>query len=411
MSLKGLRNMNDLDPMILQRIRNARDALSRPTHLAEGLEGLFYGEEFYAIEQRTLFPRSWCAVGVAAAIAEPGDMLPVDLAGWPILLVRGQDHGIRAFHNICRHRAMKLVGAPCRHPLIRCPWHSWSYNLKGELLATPEIGGAGTNAVDGFDKAALGLKSIPVGIWMDYIFVNLDGRAPPFAEHIRPAVALLDDLNLQDLRHGGRLDEIYAGNWKLSTEGGIEDYHLPFGHPQLESQAFRNTTACFADGVYTGGWVDMGGHASGDKSPPTRPWDSAALPPILTRQGKPAARMLVLNLFPTGTILVESDHVMVGVLLPEGAARTKVELHFYYQGDAATAPAAQAARDAKHDMWSQVLPQDFPFIEGTQATVRSRDAAGIRTRFSPYWEQAVLQFQRMVLDAVSGGSQAAAAGA
>jgi choline monooxygenase len=402
--------MQDLNPMIRQRIRDAREALSRPTHLAEGLEGLFYGEEFYAIEQRTLFPRSWCAVGVGAAIAEPGDMLPIDLAGWPVLLVRGQDRQIRAFHNICRHRAMKLVGERCSHPLIRCPWHSWSYNLKGDLLATPEIGGAGSNTVDGFDKANLGLKSIPVGMWLDYIFINLDGRAPPFAEHIGPAVTLLDDLNLHGLRHGGRLDEMYAGNWKLSTEGGIEDYHLPFGHPQLQADAFRNTTACFADRVYTGGWVDMRSGAAGGEVPPARPSDSAALPPILTRQGGPADRMLVLNVFPTGTILIDSDHVMVGVLLPQGPARTKVELHFYYRGEAATSPAAQSARDGKLSMWREVLPQDFPFIEGTQATVHVRDAAGIRTRFSPYWEQAVLQFQRMVLDAVAGGIDAVAAG-
>jgi choline monooxygenase len=374
--------------------------LARPAPLARGLPGAFYGEAFFALEQKTLFPRSWCAVSVASAIPEPGDVLPIDLAGWPIVLVRNRDGELKAFHNVCRHRAMRLVGEPCRKArLLRCPWHAWSYDLNGALLATPEVGGPGVHEAEGFDAAELGLKPIPVGRFLDYVFVNLDGAAPPFDQHIAPLADLLAGLDLRDLRHGGRIDDAYGGNWKLSTEGGIEDYHLVFGHPQLNAHLARNTRPCAADGVYAGGWVDLGpGEDAGSQ---TGAAVGAPLPVLRHTDGRPCASMLVLNVFPTGSVLITPDHVMVGLILPDGAARTRVELHYYFRGEAATSAEYAPARAAALDMWREVLPQDYPFVEGTQATVMARDAAGVRTRFSPYWETPVLDFQKMVLKAVA----------
>lgn len=386
----------------LEAIAAARADLEQPAHLARGLPGAFYGEDFYALEQRALFPRGWSPVSVASAIPDPGDVLPVDLAGWPIVLVRDRDGELKAFHNICRHRAMRLVAEPCsKAKLLRCPWHSWSYDLNGALLAMPEVGGAGVHAAEGFDMVELGLKPIPLGEFLDYVFVNLDGEAPPFERHIAPLATLLDGLDLSDLRHGGRIDDIYRGNWKLSTEGGIEDYHLIFGHPQLNAHLARNTTPCAADGVYAGGWVSLGDM---DASAPGQAEDPrASLPPLRHADGRPCQSLLVLNVFPTGAVLIMPDHVMVGLIMPDGAARTRVELHYYFQGEAATSAEHAPAREAALTMWREVLPQDYPFIEGTQATIMARDAAGIRTRFSPYWEAPVLAFQKMVLDAVSGG--------
>ena len=390
--------MNDLAAITIDELRQAREGLARPTHLAEGLPGHFYGPSFFALEQETLFASSWCAVSVASALPNPGDVLPIDLVGWPIILVRGRDNEVRAFHNICRHRAMRPVAEACNTRLIRCPWHSWAYDLEGKLLTTPEIGGAKVNAIEGFDKSDLGLKPIPVGRWLDYVFVNLDGTAPPFAEHIAPAEALFADLDLNDMRHGARLDETYEGNWKLFVEGFIEDYHLPCGHPQLQPQTFRNTTPCIVAGVYAGGWMSLGGEGDATDAPP--PMSSADLPLIQTNDGMPSSRMLVLTLFPTGMILMGVDELMIGLLMPDGPSRTKVQLNCYYLGEAATSAEAKAGRERNLEMWGQVIQQDFPFVIGAQATVAARDRAGIKTRFSPYWEEPVHRFQQMVIEAI-----------
>ena len=375
-------------------IEAARSALEKPLAEAQGIPGRFYGEDFYRLEQRTLFPMSWCAIAVGAQLAHAGDLLPVDLAGWQILLARGADGVIRAFHNICRHRAMQLVPKPCNAVRITCPWHAWTYDLKGKLLAMPELGGEKVNVVEGFDKATLGLKEIPVGRWLDYVFVNINGQAGSFDDYIAPLVRLLDHIDLDRLQHGGRLTDIYAGNWKLATEGGIEDYHLPFGHPQLNAHLYRNTTPYSAPGVYAGGGIMVD-----TPDVEERAWN-AHLPNLVTREGQPLPELFVFNVFPTGTVLISPDHLMIGMLLPTGASETIVDLHLYFDGDAATCEDLAEARSGVLEMWRGVVPQDFPFIVGTQATIMSRDAAGIRTRFSPYWEQAVFNFQKMVLKAV-----------
>lgn len=87
-------------------------AIRGPVEKTRGPPGRAYGVEFYALEQRRLFPRSWCAVAFAREAAEPGDAQPVDHAGWPLLLVRGKDRRLRAFLNICRHRAMCVQPEP-----------------------------------------------------------------------------------------------------------------------------------------------------------------------------------------------------------------------------------------------------------------------------------------------------------
>ena len=158
---------------------------------------------------------------------------------------------------------------------------------------------------------------------------------------------------------------------------------------------YRNTTPYSAPGVFAGGGVAVGAPEVEERA-----WN-ARLPSLVRRDGQPITELFVFNVFPTGTVLISPDHIMIGVLLPTSASETVVDLHLYFDGEAATEEKLAEARAGVLEMWQGVVPQDFPFIVGTQATIQSRDAAGIRTRFSPYWEQAVLNFQKMVLDAVS----------
>jgi choline monooxygenase len=397
--------MNQISPepilasdSILAGQAEIRAALESPLEAAEGLPGHYYGAEFYKIEQRRLFPSTWAAIAVGAQIPNPGDVLPVDLAGWPLLLVRQNDGEVSAFHNICRHRAIRLIAKPCgNQKSLRCSWHSWRYGLDGKLLATPEIGGARMGEASGFDKAELGLKPIRVGRWLDFIFVNIDGAAPPFDAHIAPLDALLSGYDFSDIRRADAFEDSYNGNWKIVTESGIEDYHLPFGHPQLNAHLLRNSTPFIVHPVYTALATDLTGFPAEAEQ---RAWNARL--PDLPRRDESGPRMLyAINVFPTGSILLAADHVMLGIHLPEGPERTRVDINIYAHGDAATSADYADARQGTLDMWTEVLPQDAAFIEGVQATIHVRDAAGIKTRFSPYWEAGVRSFQKMVLDAVT----------
>jgi choline monooxygenase len=100
------------------------------------------------------------SIGVAHEVAEPGDAKPVSVAGWPLVMVRGRDDVAR-LHQYLR-ASRHEPGRRTRKGLstIRCPWHSWTYDLEGKLIAQPNIGGVGINKADGFDKEKLGLREV-----------------------------------------------------------------------------------------------------------------------------------------------------------------------------------------------------------------------------------------------------------
>ena len=142
--------------------------LQRPINLACGLPGKAYGETFYQLKQRELFPRTWCAVGTGSEIPNPGDVMEVDLAGWPLLAVRGTSGAVKCFYNICRHRGNKLVeGKRCNLQRLSCSWHGWTYDLDGNLLSTRDLGGAGVHEAPGFEPQSLALKQVRTERWLD----------------------------------------------------------------------------------------------------------------------------------------------------------------------------------------------------------------------------------------------------
>ena len=157
--------------------------------LAHGLTSTAYtNEAFFALENERIFPDSWVFAGFVHELAGAGDVAPVTVAGKPVLLVRDAEKQIRAFHNVCRHRCLKLVDKPGNvGHAIRCPYHSWTYGLEGDLRITPYFGGHDPRAVpDGFDRGEHGLAPVRSATWHDWIFVNLNGAAPPFDDFIAP---------------------------------------------------------------------------------------------------------------------------------------------------------------------------------------------------------------------------------
>ena len=364
---------------------------------ALGLPGRAYGGEFYQLEQHSLFPRTWCAVGFGGDIPGPGDVMPVELAGWPLLLVRDTHGEVRAFHNVCRHRSMRVVSETCRGlSRLACPWHGWTYDLEGRLCSTPRIGGQRAHTDPSFDTETLGLASVPVAEWLDFIFVNLDGNAPSFAEHIQPLARLLDGYDLSDLNIGNGWSIDFDGNWKLVVEGAIEDYHLPHLHPQFVTGVadarprldhapgcyFANSSARDYESVEASGELVV--FADG-------------LPCILNENGGDEPRTFVISVFPTGFITTRTNYLWQWLILPRGARQTRVDTRHYYRNAAATDPRLEPVRQRLVAEWRLVLEQDDPYIRTLQGNYDRPGEAGIRTRFSPYWEANVRHFQQSVV--------------
>ncbi len=187
-------------------------------------------KDFLRLEYRRWLGRTWLFVARGQQLPEPGDAIPVP--GHPFILVRGRDGRVRAFQNACRHRGHALMDAPCRGlRAITCPYHAWTYALDGRLVGTPHFGGHKVHKVEGLDPGKFGLAPIRCDQWHDWIFVNIDGEAPPLEDFVAPMAAKLADVDFAGLTHYLTLD---AGplelNWKLAMENNMEPYHVPVVH-------------------------------------------------------------------------------------------------------------------------------------------------------------------------------------
>jgi len=192
----------------------------------------YHAPEVYAADLDRVFAPQWVCVGRAETIGEPGDYLTPEVAGEPLIVIRGKDERLRAFANTCRHRGTLLLeGSGTVNGAIRCPYHSWTYGFDGRLLGSPNV-----HAEDGLDRNALGLWPVPLDQWDGFLFVNLDGSASPLAEVLATmpdSPAELTRYGLGELRIGATREYDVAANWKIVVENYHECLHCPGVHPEL----------------------------------------------------------------------------------------------------------------------------------------------------------------------------------
>jgi len=184
-------------------------------------------------ERSAVFAKAWLFLGHEAEASEPGDWIATDIAGHRLLAVRGKDGVLRAFHNVCRHRAGPLVtGASgrCDAELV-CAYHGWRYALDGRLRAATGFG-----AAEGFDPREFGLLSLRLEVWRGLAFATMDAEAAPLADHVAPLEALLRDRGLTIPAPALRRAHDLACDWKTYAENYLEGYHIDAVHPLLAEE-------------------------------------------------------------------------------------------------------------------------------------------------------------------------------
>ena len=131
------------------------DVVKKPISKAHGLPNECYiSKEYTLIERKKLFEDKWVVIGVASSIPNKGDAKPFDLLGIPIIILRDKQNKVKVFHNVCSHRGYKILQNNTKiKNVIRCPYHSWSYDMTGKLVATPHIGGMNKHQCNKFDKS------------------------------------------------------------------------------------------------------------------------------------------------------------------------------------------------------------------------------------------------------------------
>ena len=336
---------------------------SDPRHPTGLPAALYTDEAMLALERGTVLASGWTALAFGADAPEPGDLFPVALAGLPLVLVRGRDGELRVFHNVCRHRGMKLVAAPARAGrVIRCPYHAWCYGLDGRLRATPHVGGPGIHECDGFDPGEFGLVPVRSAVWHDTVFVNLDGGAPPLHEALAPLrerwSAFEDAPLVTEDGFGFGFD--LATNWKLTIENFLESYHLPTIHPGL------NRFSRLKDHYNIAG---PGGFA-GQGSTACRPPMDEAGRRLPTLEGLPdewLERAEYVAVFPNVMFGFHRDHLFAVIATPVAPGRTTERARIYGYGPDALSDALKPLRETTAEVWRAIFAEDAIPVEGMQA--------------------------------------------
>jgi glycine betaine catabolism A len=188
----------------------------------------YLSPQVFARDLELIFGRHWIFVGTEPELAEPGDFFTVELGGDSIIVVRDDDLTVRAFHNVCRHRGARLrpAGSGIVGNLV-CPYHQWTYNLKGELLVSPHMG-------DDFERCRYSLKSVHLESLAGLLFICLSPERAPGFQAMRDALApYIAPHDIPNCKVAFQSDLIEHGNWKLTMENNRECNHCSANHPEL----------------------------------------------------------------------------------------------------------------------------------------------------------------------------------
>jgi choline monooxygenase len=202
-----------------------------PLDRARTIPAAWYSDPVvYAAECRAVFGGTWQVVGRTDQVREPAQFFTADMAGEPLVVLRGDDGILRGFFNVCRHRGARVVPeAEGRATRLRCRYHGWTYDLGGRLRGTPEFDG-----VADFRREHNGLPPVAVAEWGPLVWAHLGPAPEPLAQYLAPLPERAAALKLDSLRFAGRREYTLACNWKVFVDNYLDGgYHVNTVHPGL----------------------------------------------------------------------------------------------------------------------------------------------------------------------------------
>ena len=376
---------------------NKIEVVKNPIEKAHGLPNECYlNNDYLEFEKEKIFENNWTMIGVASSVPNPGDAKPFNLLGIPILIVRNKENEVKVFHNVCSHRGFKLVDQECKlKNVIRCPYHSWSYDFNGKLTVTPHIGGLGKHEVEGFDKNKSNLKEIKSNIWMDLIFININSNAKPFEDFIKPLedrwskfISKKDQKLIRHSTDNGYFNMTVNSNWKFAIENYCESYHLPWIHPELNKVSNISDHYHIEDEN-----LNFSGQGSNKYS---QQFDGnikfKCFPNWPTELYEKSE---YVSLYPNVMLGIHIDHFYAFWLEPIYNNQTKEHFELYYVGDeSASSDEFKDIRKKNFAFWQEVMNEDVTAIEGMQNGRNSPAYNG--GNFSPVMDTPTLMFHKWV---------------
>lgn len=376
------------------------DADLRPQTIdhARSLAARFYVDAtMAAFDRRAIFDSAWHLVAHLCQLQHAGDHVIADLAGLPVIAVRGADNEIRVFHNVCRHRAGPIaqcdgLGAKS----LRCRYHGWTYALDGVLKSAPEM-----QTAEDFHVGDIRLPQLQVRVWQGLVFAssgddasgsNAAGSDTAGSDTTGSNSTCFDALvegidvrlgTARSLEHYGHHQPVgydVACNWKVYVDNYLEGYHLPHVHPALNRMLDYRSYVTETRGLHSLQWSPL--RTSDDGSSDTLYGDGDALYYWLWPN-------TMLNLLP--------GRLQTNRIVPKGVDHCRVEFDFYYapvQSGMDDSGGARAKREADLQFSDEVQHEDLGICEDVQRGLASGSYEP--GRLNPLRENAVHHFHELL---------------
>jgi choline monooxygenase len=338
------------------------------------------------IEREKIFRRTWQLVGTLSqpcgemngaqhTIADPETFFTAEVAGEPIVIVRDKESTLRAFSNVCRHRAGPIAqGSGCKN-VLRCGYHGWTYTLDGRLIGTPDVEG-----VEFFDRSTMGMVPLRLETWEQFIFVNFDLQAEPLSSVLCEIPKQARGLQFAGLRSVERRDYVLDCNWKVYVDNYLEGYHIPIAHPglmrEIDYAQYRTDTFRY----YSQQFAPI-------RAMKTEDAGERFYPP-----GTGLQEALYFWIFPNLMLNIYPDNVSTNLIVPVSQEKTLTIFEWFFH-DAASEKAR--ARIQKAVAFSEEVQQeDIGLCESVQRGLRS--ATYERGRYSVRRENGVHHFHMLL---------------
>ncbi|NHB78550.1 aromatic ring-hydroxylating oxygenase subunit alpha [Rhodobacter calidifons] len=387
----------------------------RPNHSLS--HDLYCDAGVYRADLEQIWYKEWLFAVPSAQLAKAGSYATMQVGTYPVVVVRGADGLIRAFHNVCRHRGQKLCAkAEGAAPRIVCPYHQWTFDLDGKLLYARDM-------QEAFDPAAHGLKKVHCADLGGVVYICLAQVPPPIADLARTAMAYLAPSRLKDAKVAFSSTIVEKGNWKLVMENNRECYHCAGSHPSLCRTFSDNPKIGAMDGPHSASpeildhWqrCETAGLPSRFVHAPDFQWRLARVPLLnnaesytMTTKAAVARRMGEMPFNDAGSLLMYhypntwnhflADHAITFRVLPISPTETEVTTTWLVHKDAVEG----VDYDLKTltEVWLATNDEDRRVVEQNQLGILS--PAYEPGPYSTIHEEGVIQFIDWYCGTLSG---------
>lgn len=322
-----------------------------PLKQASTIPASWYTDQLlYQLEMRTVFARSWQLVCRLDQLSKPGQYVTSEIAGEPIVLVRGNDNVLRGFFNVCRHHAAAVMTEPEGSAnQLRCPYHGWTYSLAGELRGTPDFAG-----VCDFDRSANNLVPVAVDVWEQWVFVRVEGNDPLESFLGANLIDQMRPLEFASLQWLERRHYAFDCNWKVFVDNYLDGgYHVPHLHKGLDSVL-----------DYSNYSIENGEHFCLQWSPLVS--EGAEEQTGAVRKGE---RALYYWIYPNFMINSYQGAMDTNLVIPRGVNKTEVIFDFYFPD---TSAAARERNRQSIEVGQRIQDEDVAICKSVQRGLSSR---------------------------------------